>query len=222
MTVNSRPLFPLIRHLSAWVTPLLIRLPVTANQVSVFSLLAGLAACWMLLDGRQPGQITGAGLLFLAYVLDNCDGETARHKNQVSEFGHHLDTFVDWLVHTAFFAALGFGWSVRTGADIWLWLGGLAALGGTINYLLVLVLAARDRRRDGEGNAASPEEPQHPETWYQWIVFALRELSRADFCFIVLFLAAFDWLWLLLPLGAIGAQAYWMAQFIRGARNYHA
>lgn len=69
MTAHPRPMFPLIRRLSIWVTPLLIRLPVTANQITALSLFAGLTASWMLLDGTQPGQITGAGLLLLAQFV---------------------------------------------------------------------------------------------------------------------------------------------------------
>ena len=41
-----------------------------------------------------------------------------------------------------------------------------------------------------------------------WLIYIFHKLSRADFCLIVLGLALFDVLWILLPLGAIGAQAY--------------
>ena len=41
------------------------------------------------------------------------------------------------------------------------------------------------------------------------------------FCFIVLALALFDLTWLLLPAGAICSQVYWIAQFVRGAREFN-
>jgi nitrate reductase NapE component len=44
---------------------------------------------------------------------------------------------------------------------------------------------------------------------------------RNDFCFIVLALALADVLWILLPTGAIGAQVYWMLQFVKGFRRHH-
>lgn len=205
--------FPLIRHLSSRVSPLLIRLPVSANQVTATSLLVGLSSCWFLARGTWEDGLIGAALFLLCYVLDNVDGEVARAKNQCSAFGHKFDTFVDWVVHSVFFAALGWGESLRTGQDAWFWLGLIGAMGGTINYFLGLYLAGGDEG-DGEGEAA------RPENWAQWFAFALRELSRADFCFIVLMLALADVLWLLLPTAALGAHAYWMAQFIRGARSF--
>ena len=34
----------------------------------------------------------------MTYVLDNCDGEIARLKDQCSTFGMWFDTLVDWIV----------------------------------------------------------------------------------------------------------------------------
>ena len=47
-----------------------------------------------------------------------------------------------------------------------------------------------------------------------------RELSRADFCFIVLALAIFDLTWVLLPAAAVGAHAYWVFRFASGANRF--
>ena len=55
----------------------------------------------------------------------------------------------------------------------------------------------------------------------EWIIYVFRELSRADFCFIVLALAVFDLTWVLLPVAAAGAHAYWVFRFARGAGQYH-
>ena len=38
-----------------------------------------------------------------------CDGEIARIKDQCSYFGMRYDSFVDFIVHVAFFACLGIG-----------------------------------------------------------------------------------------------------------------
>ena len=65
------------------------------------------------------------------------------------------------------------------------------------------------------------EEPStKPENWREAVLYAFREIARWDFCFIVLGLAVADGLWLLLPLGAVGAQAYWMALFFSAARRF--
>jgi phosphatidylglycerophosphate synthase len=218
------PALPLIRHLSRTVTPLLARLPVTANQITTVALALGLAAAYAAAFGTWVSTVVAGVLLVGGYVLDNCDGEIARLKNQCSTFGMHYDSFVDWVVHTAFFAALGVGVAAETGEPVWLWLGLAAALGCTLNYgLSVAVVACRrapvDTAQDGSGPAAmnSPETPQNAK---EWVLFAFRELSRADFCFIVLVLALLDAAWILLPAGAIGAQVYWAALMIRRARDF--
>ncbi|MBL4689893.1 MAG: CDP-alcohol phosphatidyltransferase family protein [Rhodospirillales bacterium] len=233
--VIKRPvtLFPLIRQISAQVSPRLARLPITANQVTAVSLVVGLAGNWYIAQGGFRATLIGAGLFFLCYVLDNSDGEVARIKKQESEFGDKFDTLVDWLVHATFFAALGYGVEHETGNVLWLWLGWCGALGSSINYFIGLVMDARFRgqiREENEEAGADQVSDQggtggdnHPslENWQQWTIFAFRELSRADFCFIVLALAVFDATWILLPTAAVGAHAYWATQFIRGARDHH-
>ena len=220
MTVEEKtPVFPLIRHLSMLATPALARMPVTANQITAPSLATGLAACWFLLRGGG-GWAVAAGVLFVVtYVLDNCDGEIARLKNQCSTFGMWFDTLVDWIIHTAFFVALGIGTAKGFGHDAWLWLGWIAAAGGTFNFALGIILDARDKAApEDKDKAKTTRQPEGPS---DWALYIFRELTRADFCFIVLALALFDLTWLLLPAGAIGSQVYWIAQFVRGARDFH-
>ncbi len=209
--------FPLIRRISARVTPVLAATPISANQVTVASLLFGLACNWAMMQGGWTWTASGAALLFVSYVLDNCDGEIARLKDQCTEFGDRFDTFVDWVVHAGFFAALGIGANAGSGEVLWLWLGWIAAAGATLNYFIGLLI---DARRGG-AEIADETPDKEPETKGEWIIFIFRELSRADFCFIVLALAALDLTWVLLPLGAVGAQVYWATQLIRGAGEYH-
>ena len=222
-------MFPLIRHLSVRLTPLLARLPFSANQITLASLLLGLGCAWAVMQEGAAMAVTSGVMLVLCYLLDNCDGEIARLKDQCTTLGAFFDTFVDWIVHAAFFAALGLGAAATSGDDLWVWLGGTAAMGSTINYVIRFMYdwrlhragaKARDFDCDFTGRAVATPS-QRPEGWRQWVVFCFRELCRADFCFIVLGLAFFNALWLLLPLCAVGAQVYWMTQLVRGARDYH-
>ncbi len=220
-------LFPLIRHLSIRVTPVFVRLPVSANQITTASLVSGLAAAWCVMRGDAFWDIAAGALFVVTYILDNCDGEIARIKNQASTFGMHYDTFVDWAVHTAFFAGLGYGVAERFENDLWLWLGLAAAAGGTINYGLGFYLEARDKatqesEQTGEilGVSETGETHRQPENLSDWVLYIFRELTRADFCFIILALAVFDVTWVLVPAGAIGSQVYWITQFVRGANDF--
>ena len=215
---------PLIRWVSRHLTPVLARLPVTANQVTAASLVAGLAASAFVAVGGRPASLGGGVLLFVSYALDNSDGEIARLKNQATRFGERFDNFTDWAVHAAFFAALGYGVASARGGDIWIWLGAAAAAGATLNY--AVHGAIEMWRASGRGSASPKARASGPRGWptgaVQWVVFAFRELARADFCFLFLALAAMDATWMLLPAAAVGAHAYWATALIRWADEFQA
>jgi phosphatidylglycerophosphate synthase len=223
-TVNT-PLFPLIRHLSKFATPVFMRLPVSANMITTASMVTGLAAAWCVTLGTPGADIAAGALFVITYILDNCDGEIARLKDQCSTFGMRFDSFVDWVVHTALFAGLGIGAAARFDNELWFWMGMVAAAGGTINYILVFILDARDKaaaESEEEWAAGKTGETYRvPEGLSDWALYIFRELTRADFCFIVLVLAVFDVTWVLVPAGAIGSQVYWITQFAQGANDFH-
>ena len=223
MARGQKLIFPLVRHVSGWVTPLLLMTPISANGVSALSLLIGIAAGWLLMEGSYVSILQAAGLIVVSYVLDNCDGEVARARGQASAFGEALDDFADWIVHAVFFFGLGYGHAEISGENVWFWLGNIAAVGATINYFIGQYLTVLERRREEQEGVKEEDEEENilPTTLLLWVIYFLRELSRADFCFLVLLLALLGGLWVLLPAGAIGAQIYWMTQFVRGARQFH-
>ena len=197
-------LFPLIRHISKPISRVLILTPLTPNQITTMSLILGVTGSFLFLNSESEYKILGALIFLISYIFDNCDGEVARFKNLTSNFGKSFDTFVDWVVHTVFFIILGYGTAQETGNNIWLWLGMIGSIGGTINYLIVTFLKPQD-----DVNIIL-EEKNLPVTLKERIIFIFRELFRADFCFIVLILALANFLWVLLPAAAIGAQVYWI------------
>jgi hypothetical protein len=215
-------LFPLTRHLSYRLTGVLVRTPLTPNAITGLSLAAGLAGAGCFAAGTWGWGIAGGMLLVLCYTLDNCDGEIARIKRLSSEWGARFDDLADWLVDSAFFAALGYGTASATGERLWLWLGVAAAAGATIDYAVDLVFHARTKKDPGqETRAQQAAAERRPEDWIDWLIYIFHKLSRADFCVIVLALAVAGVAWILLPLGAIGAQAYWLTDLFRRARGWH-
>jgi len=79
------------------------RLRVPPPVVVVAAGAAGLAAAVEL--GR--GSLLAAALLIqLKTLLDNADGQLARHTDRITAFGRYLDSEVDLLVNAALFAAL--------------------------------------------------------------------------------------------------------------------
>jgi hypothetical protein len=218
----TRPLFPLTRRLSPPLTRVLARMPLTPNQITGLSLLAGLAGDACFLTGGWGWAIAGGLLLVLCYTLDNCDGEIARLKGMSSAWGAKFDDLADWLVDAAFFTALGYGTWVATGNVLWFWLGAAAAAGATIDYVVDLVIHARDRKaQDKPTREEVATEPRKPEDMSDWLIYIFHKLSRADFCVIVLALALIDSVWVLLPLAAVGAQAYWITDLFKRARGWH-
>jgi phosphatidylglycerophosphate synthase len=218
-----KQLFPLVRHFSCRLTPVLLRWPITPNQITIFSLFLGLAGAGFFIFSDWIIDIIGALLVSFSYILDNCDGEVARIKGLSSEFGAHLDDIVDSSVDTAFFVALGYGMRMETGEKIWLWLGLAAAAGAIIDFCIEQIKEARLKKQEGvKSRVEVAHTPDEPETTEDWIIYIFHELSRADFCLIILILAVFDMTWLLLPLAAVGAQIYWITDLSDRARNYHA
>ena len=214
---RPKPLFPLIRHISVRATPMLLKTPLTANQVTLISMLLGLVAAGLFAQGDVKTQFAGSLVFFVCYLLDNCDGEIARAKKQNSKTGQMFDTFVDWVVHAAFFIGLGWGVAGSTGQEFWFWFGVSGGAGASINYFLGLyaVMKQNDAVEDGD-----PDNYDHPDTWKQALVFAFRELARADFWLIVIILSVFDCLWILLPATAVGAHVYWVLYLFAWNKNY--
>jgi len=213
--------FPLIRHLSYRLTPVLLKTSITPNQITAVSLLFGLmcAVCFIL--GNYITGIIGALFLTASYTLDNCDGEVARTKNMSSEFGAKFDDIVDWLVDTSFFAALGYGTSQVTEQPFWFWLGLAAAAGATIDYIIDLNYHSKNKKKEGsKTREQQASEPRQVKNKLDWIIYIFHKLSRADFCIIVLILALCNVTWILLPFAAIGAQVYWITDLFERTRGY--
>ena len=90
-------IFPLVRHLSYRLTPILLKTPITPNQITTISLLLGLICAVCFTQGNWIAGVIGGLLLVASYTFDNCDGEIARLKNMSSEFGAKLDDMSDFL-----------------------------------------------------------------------------------------------------------------------------
>ncbi|HIE53846.1 MAG TPA: CDP-alcohol phosphatidyltransferase, partial [Chromatiaceae bacterium] len=78
-------------RLSRW----LVRLPVTPNQISLFSFALSLAAAGLFMVGGYPALAAGGVLAQVASIIDGCDGEIARLKHLGSDYGGWLDAVLD-------------------------------------------------------------------------------------------------------------------------------
>ncbi len=95
------------RRLSTLLTRLLVRTPLSPNQVTVLSFVVILPGVYLLSTGERLALI-GAGLLIqLSFTLDCCDGELARLRGLSSPFGAWLDGLLDRIAELMLCLALG-------------------------------------------------------------------------------------------------------------------
>lgn len=95
-----------IRPLAGIIVWVLYPTPVSPNQVTIASTVAGVCAAWMYTHGT-PGDTMLAGLLVtLKDILDSADGQLARARQQYSRRGRFLDSLGDALVNVLLFAAI--------------------------------------------------------------------------------------------------------------------
>jgi phosphatidylglycerophosphate synthase len=99
------------RRVSVLISRQLIKLPITPNMVSLFTLGVGLVAGIFFGCGGYWAVLVGAILSVCASILDGCDGEVSRLKLMESDFGCWLETVCDWLYYLFIFAGMAIGLS---------------------------------------------------------------------------------------------------------------
>ena len=117
------------RPLARLVVAVLVRTPITPNQVTLISgaLGAGAGAALVLAVRDRRWSLAAGALLFLSVVFDCCDGQLARAKQISSTTGAIFDGIADYVVGVS----VGLGASyfmVRALGSPWYWLLGLAGI----------------------------------------------------------------------------------------------
>ena len=108
-----------LRKASTPLTALALRMRLTPNQISVFSLFVGLTAALCFAIGSWWGLLAGALLMQASLLIDCVDGEVARFTRSFSDLGAWIDASSDRVKEYAAYAGLAAG-AARTGQDIWL------------------------------------------------------------------------------------------------------
>ncbi|MBV8631884.1 MAG: flippase-like domain-containing protein [Silvibacterium sp.] len=124
------------RRISVPISRQLIKLSITPNMVSIFTLGVGLAAGIMFARGGYWNMLAGAVLSVFASILDGCDGEVARLKLMESDFGCWLETVCDWLYYVFVFAGMTIGLARTLGARAAIVWGGLLLFGAVMSFLV--------------------------------------------------------------------------------------
>ena len=81
--------------------------PVTANQLTITSIISGLIAASFYFKGTPDAFIIAGLLITVKDLLDSADGQLARAKQKSSRVGRFLDSIGDFIVNAAVFSAIG-------------------------------------------------------------------------------------------------------------------
>ncbi|MBI2186194.1 MAG: CDP-alcohol phosphatidyltransferase family protein [Acidobacteria bacterium] len=197
-----------IRRVSVPLTRQLVRLPVTANHVTLAGLALSVAAGAAFASGGYWAALAGAACYYASTVLDCSDGEVARAKYCESSFGCWLETAADY-------ASYVFAWAGITMAALRANLYSAyshAAIVALVSSLLMFVLVAYLRHRVARANPGQFDDavaatlavdtPVHRFSGWarQWI-------KRSTLAHLILFLALIGQLEVILFLWAFGASA---------------
>ena len=186
------------RRCSRWISRLLVRTPVTPNQVSLSSLAIGLAAVWCFWHATAPSALLGVLLYALACIVDHADGEIARLTFQESRLGANLDWTIDTIIHAGIVLGIG----VSSGGWHAIGIGLLAASGVTLSAVFARYL---------------PREIEIGPT----VGGLLTHIANRDLFYLVLLsFATLRWLapslvFVVAVVVALGSQVYWVGCLVR-------
>jgi phosphatidylglycerophosphate synthase len=96
-----------LRPLAGCIVWALYDTPVTPNQVTILSTIAGCIAAVFYIQGTPEACILAGLCVTLKDILDSADGQLARAKQQFSRIGRFLDSIGDFVVNIAVFGAIG-------------------------------------------------------------------------------------------------------------------
>ena len=124
------------RRISIPISRQLIKLPITPNMVSLFTLGVSFMSGVFFAFGGYQNMLAGAVLSLFASILDGCDGEVARLNLQESDFGCWLETICDYLYYLFIFAGMTIGLVRSSGTRSYLVWGGLLLFGAVTSFFV--------------------------------------------------------------------------------------
>lgn len=128
------------RDMALPVTWLALHFPISANFITLLSLITGISACLFFSFGSKISILIGSVMLQIWYLLDHVDGQVARYRKEESVTGVFFDYIAHHLIHIGIF--IGIAWALYAGtADKAYLLFGTGAAAG----ILILNLTADSR-----------------------------------------------------------------------------
>jgi len=200
------------RRISIPISRQLIKFPITANMVTLFTLGVGIASAACFALGAYWNTLAGAFLCLTASILDGSDGEVARLKSQESAFGCWLETVCDYLFYLFLFVGMTVGLWRSSGSRMYLVWGALLLFGAIASFLAIgwerhRLAANRPEQLLKIWQAHAESRPSNPFLYVaRHIEFIVR---RCFFPYALLLFALFNITNVAFVLSAIGANLVW-------------
>jgi phosphatidylglycerophosphate synthase len=200
------------RRVSIPISRQLIKFPITANMVTLFTLGVGIASAAFFALGGYGNTLVGAFLCLSASILDGCDGEVARLKLQESAFGCWLETVCDYLFYLCLFVGMTVGLWRSSGARLYEVGGGMLLFGAIASFLATgwgrhRLAATRPEQLLKIWQAHAESRPSNPFLYFgRHTEFIIR---RCFFPYALLCFALFNLLNVAFVLSVIGANLVW-------------
>jgi phosphatidylglycerophosphate synthase len=190
------------RALSMALSGVLLRWPVTPNDITTASLVLGLLGAYWLASGSYWPTLAGAALLWFCCLLDGCDGEVARLKLLCSPSGAAYDLWADHLAHLATFVALPIGVHRAFPQTRWLAPGALLVTGFLACGFSVWWLVLR-----------KPESERGP------FGLLIERVASRDYVYLILALALVGRLDWFVHAAAVGSHLFWLGLWALASRT---
>ena len=200
------------RRISIPISRQLIRFPITANMVSLFTLGVGFFSAVFFALGGYWNTLLGALLCLFASILDGCDGEVARLKLLESDFGCWLETVCDYLFYFFLLVGMTIGQWRTSGSKAYLLWGALLLLGALASFLAVgwqrqRLAAGRPEQLLGIWHNHAESRSSNP------LLYAARHMEfmvrRCFFPYALLVFALLNLMNVAFVLSVIGANLVW-------------
>ena len=168
------------RPLASLLVRAVFRTGITPNQLTFLSFFLGLGAAVSFSAGKSPFFALGGVLIQLSSIVDCSDGMLARSKNLCSDYGSHLDLFLDRIVDLFLIAGIAFGAYLfskdLTLLVLGLFTAGLYLLQVNLFYIIKSFLGNESRGETGEARALM-----------LFLIFILALFNRMDVIIYALF-----------------------------------
>ncbi len=162
------------RHISIYVTWVLLHTTVTPNQVTVASLTVAAGGLVLVGAPAAGAAIGGCALLLIYHILDRVDGEVARYRETYSLYGIYLDNAGHYLTGAGLLIAASFRLAPFSAEPSTIW------LIGSIGAIAAVLTRVEKHAAFQLFSQYLLENPGLLETVRHETGFLTREATRAD------------------------------------------